>query len=93
MTTASRSGVEQRIRTGDTVFHRPSKETWVVAYATDKHVCPCGWPETLADIGDCELLRSCSDEHNEDMLRILATKRDGDTRQACARAELERRKQ
>ena len=53
-------------RTGDSVYHRPSGETWVVAYAdpSSKELAPCGWPITFATIGDCEIVRRATDaEH------------------------------
>jgi hypothetical protein len=42
---------------GDSVKHRPSGETWVVAWAdpaTDQLV-PCGWPLCIAKLSDCDL--------------------------------------
>lgn len=52
------------IRTGDHVFHRPSEETWVVAWADHAtgYMAPCGWPTCEARISDCELRKRASDD-------------------------------
>ena len=50
------------MRTGDVVRHKPSGETWVVAYADSYDVICCGWPETIARPEECELIEACSDE-------------------------------
>ncbi len=54
------------IRCGDTVYHKPTKETWIVAYADYDHneLAWCGWPEGFAKLSDCELKESCSDEEH-----------------------------
>lgn len=53
-------------RCGDHVLHRPSGETWVVAYAdpaTDD-LAWAGWPNGLARLSDCEIVHRCTDaEH------------------------------
>ncbi len=67
----------ERIDTGDTVFHRPSQEEWIVCYANYEtgKICPAGWPETIADIADCDLLEKASSEYKagllKDMRRII----------------------
>lgn len=48
------------MKTGDTVLHKPTGERWIVAVCNSKEVIPCGWPLTLADPNDCELVKSCS---------------------------------
>lgn len=53
---------EPKIRCGDTVLHKPSGETWVVAYAEDGRLSPSGWPACLAEIEDCEVVRRCTNE-------------------------------
>lgn len=60
------------IDTGDTVFHRPSRETWLVAYVRDDRLCPCGWPESLAYVSDCLLVEKASPEARLDVLRMMA---------------------
>ena len=58
------------MRAGDTVLHRPSGETWIVAsLTTDGALYACGWPESRADAADVEVTEPCSDEEHEKMLR------------------------
>lgn len=75
----------EAIKTGDTVFHRPSGETWLVAYAQNGHVCACGWPETLAYESDCELIKSATEEKRLNLLHELAEKQGYDSRRSYAR--------
>lgn len=77
-----------KIRTGDRVFHRPSEETWVVAYAdyaTGK-LSACGWPDSEAAIADCDLLATVSEDEYRDLLAKL-TERRGDRARAIAAQE------
>jgi hypothetical protein len=60
------------IRTGDIVFHRPSGEMWLVAWADDREVVCCGWPESIAKVSDCELKLVASDEEHIDLVRQVA---------------------
>ena len=62
------------IRTGDTVYHRPTKETWVVAYADyDRdELAWIGWPPGHAKLSDCTLCMSCSDEDHLKELTALS---------------------
>ena len=52
------------MRSGDHVHHRPSGETWVVAWADHEsgYMAPCGWPTCEALISDCELVKVASDD-------------------------------
>jgi hypothetical protein len=54
------------------VKHLPSGETWVVAWADDSELMPCGWPEGFAKISDCELIESCSDEDHWKLVGEIA---------------------
>lgn len=85
------------MRAGDVVKHGPTGETWVLAYADHERgeVSACGWPESIARIGDCELITAASDAEHEAMLHAWATKNDRDYRvTVCLRqfAALEARK-
>lgn len=82
------AGIERKIKTGDVVLHRPSGETWLVAYAENGYVCPCGWPETIAKESDCELVDSASEENRIRLLHEIANKQGNDTRRAYARRVL-----
>jgi hypothetical protein len=60
------------IRAGDTVYHRPSGESWTVAYCDGEWLAWCGWPAGEAKISDCELKKSCSDDQHRDILEQWA---------------------
>lgn len=53
-----------KIRCGDVVLHRPSAKYWLVAYADYEtgDLSWSGWPEGVARIEDCELVRKATDE-------------------------------
>lgn len=53
-----------RLRCGDVVKHRPSDENWIVAFADYEanELAPAGWPDSRADISDCDIVSRCSDE-------------------------------
>lgn len=65
-----------RFRAGDVVRHRPSGETWVLAYAAMERneVSACGWPESIAKADDCVLVEAATDDKHEEMLREWAEK-------------------
>lgn len=83
------------MRTGDVVFHRPSGETWVVAYADEERgeLVPCGWPFTIAQISisDCDLREATNDAEHLALLKRLAGMQTHDPRKWWAERELERR--
>lgn len=61
------------LRAGDTVYHMPSKETWVLAAdEEDGRVICCGWPETIAKASDCELREAATDTYRIKMLQDVA---------------------
>ena len=55
------------IKPGDHVLHKPSGETWVVAYADParNEIAWCGWPEGAAKISDCELVRVATSRESD----------------------------
>jgi len=60
------SAEEALPRCGDTVKHKPTGENWFVAFADPdtKYLAPAGWPDSRAELSDCEMVRRCSDlEH------------------------------
>lgn len=63
------------MRAGDVVFHRPSGETWVLAYAERGYVSACGWPEAIDKEEDCEVVEAASDAVHLAMLREWAAKK------------------
>lgn len=57
-------------RCGDHVLHKPSGETWVVAYADPviDRIAWAGWPNGTAKLSDCEITKRCTDaEHREEV--------------------------
>lgn len=70
-------------RIGDTVKHRPSGETWLVAAVDGDSLYPAGWPESCARTADCELVEAASDE---DHVRAVLLVR-GSTGRRAALAE------
>lgn len=68
------------IRAGDSVKHRPSGETWLVAYVDGERLAWCGWPPGEAALTDCELVKRCSDDENLSLLKRLAEMREEDGR-------------
>ncbi|TXH71304.1 MAG: hypothetical protein E6Q83_03620 [Thiothrix sp.] len=76
----------ERIDTGDTVFHRPSQETWTVCYADYEtgRICPAGWPETIADIADCDFIKKGSSEYREELLQSMSKLNANDSRKRYA---------
>ena len=56
------------IDTGDAVLHVPSGETWTVAFCENGEVCCCGWPESYANVLDCQLTRKAAPEERLELL-------------------------
>lgn len=84
--------MSKRVRAGDLVYHRPTKEKWVVAAVSPdgtELVC-CGWPETIAKIADCEVVetRRASDDDHTTMLLDVAKSCPDQLRGSWARQEL-----
>lgn len=75
------------MRTGDHVLHKPSGETWVVAFVDGDDLAWCGWPNGLARTSDCELVKACDDDEHLNLLTQMA-KVDGDSRGSYARRAL-----
>lgn len=57
------------MRAGDIVKHRPSGETWTIAAVSSKlnMLSPAGWPESLAEIADCDVVQLATDEEHQEM--------------------------
>jgi uncharacterized protein YodC (DUF2158 family) len=55
-------------RCGDQVRHKPSGESWVVAWAEGDDIAWAGWPNGIARLSDCEVIHRCSDdEHRKEV--------------------------
>lgn len=52
------------MRTGDHVDHKPSGETWVVAWADHDsgNMSACGWPQSITKIADCTVVKVATDD-------------------------------
>ena len=74
------------IDTADSVFHRPSREWWLVAYVSGNKLSACGWPETIADVTDCLLVTKATPAERLDLL-VEMSKSTGN-RASYARAAL-----
>ena len=74
------------MRTGDVVYHVPSREEWVVAWADHNHgyMAPCGWPECQAKITDCVVIKRASDEEAEKLVSDIEKSGRRDARRARA---------
>lgn len=71
-------------RCGDVVYHRPSGERWLVAWAdpaTDD-LAWTGWPDGLARLSDCEIVRRCTDEQHASAVDRWRQASGGDSRRA-----------
>ena len=71
-------------RTGDSVRHEPTGETWVVAYAdpASGYISWLGWPEGEARISDCTLTKAATDDDHQEWLGRL--KKSGGSRSVRA---------
>ena len=80
---------QQPIDTGDHVLHEPSGETWVVACVRGKSLSWCGWPEGMAALSDCKLVKKATPEERAKLLADLAAIGSSDHRAIYARAVLD----
>lgn len=72
------------IRTGDEVLHRPSGETWVVAWCDGDDLAWCGWPNGIARTSDCDLVKVATDDEHRRILGLVVD--CGDSRATRARS-------
>lgn len=73
------------MRTGDRVYHRPSGETWLVAavWPDRDDMAWCGWPDGLARMSDCDLVRACDDEAHWKLVEQIAKGATGTRARYC----------
>lgn len=60
------------IDTGDTVFHKPTGETWTVACVQGERLSWCGWPEGSASLSECTLIAKATPEERHKLLEEWA---------------------
>lgn len=73
-------------RTGDSILHKPTGETWICAWADPDtgYLSWLGWPPNgQALITDCKLVRAATDEEHRKALRDLK----GSARRDVGRAQ------
>lgn len=77
---------------GDVVRHEPSGETWTVAAVSldGQHLICCGWPETMAKVAECTLIKAAGPEDRRLMSVEVERQCRGQIRSAWARDWLER---
>lgn len=59
------------IDTGDSVFHRPSRETWLVKRVRGDRLEWCGWPPGTAALSDCLLVRKATPDERAKLLKEI----------------------
>lgn len=69
-------------RCGDHVHHRPSGETWVVAWAEGKDIAWAGWPNGMARLADCEVIHRCGDDDHRRHVEMWRASTGNDGRRA-----------
>lgn len=78
------------MRAGDQVLHLPTGEKWLLAADEERgEVYPLGWPETIAQASDCQLLRAASDTERVAQLLGSASFMVPDVRGLAARRQLQ----
>ena len=78
----------EAIRTADHVKHKPTGESWVVACVQGNDLSWCGWPEGMARVSDCELIRKGTEEERLDLLKRLSEMPGPDHRKSYAQTAL-----
>ena len=81
------------IDTADSVFHRPSRELWSVAYVSHGRLCACGWPLGYVPLDDCLLVTKATEGDRDSLLREMAGMRNGDPRKTYAMGRLSKEPQ
>lgn len=76
------------IDTGDSVFHKPSREWWEVAFTKEGWLCACGWPLGFVDVGTCLLVTKATPEERFNLLHRLAAMTGDDPRKRYAQFRL-----
>lgn len=75
--------------TGDIVLHRPTGERWIVAFVSGEYLSWCGWPEGVARVEDCELVKTATPEQRRSLLHQLAEMKGSDSRKTYAKHRLD----
>lgn len=70
-------------RTGDVVRHKPTGETWTVAYGDCYEIVCCGWPESWAPVTEVEMVRAATDSEHWDLVRRVANSPNSSRQRSC----------
>jgi hypothetical protein len=78
------------LRAGDVVRTlREPIEDWVLACDEDRgRIMPAGWPSTIVDACEVELVTAATDEERERMLQDCAAMTEPDPRRSLAQRQL-----
>lgn len=74
------------IDTGDRIYHKPTREEWVVAYVEGDRIAWYGWPEGTALLSDCELIRKVDPAERRRWLEQMSQSSDGPRKRYADRA-------
>lgn len=77
------------IDTGDTVYHGPSGEEWIVAFVRSEMLAWCGWPAGMVKLAECKLVKKATKEERLSLLRTMADIGQDDMRWRYAKQALE----
>ncbi len=77
-----------KVDTGDTVWHLPSGEKWLVAFVRGDRLTWCGWPEGTAELADCRLITKATKEQRLKLLDEMAKMHGSDSRKSHAQEVL-----
>jgi NTP pyrophosphatase (non-canonical NTP hydrolase) len=81
---------KEQMKTGDTVYHEPTGETWVVAFVEGGDIYPCGWPCTRAKVKDCNPQKTATAAESQRLIEQMAAIQESDPRRDWAQRELKR---
>lgn len=59
-------------RAGDHVYHRPSRESWVVRRVVGDRLEYCGWPRGQGLLSDCRLIFRTTDVEHQIWVQEIA---------------------
>jgi hypothetical protein len=69
-------------RCGDTVRHRPTREKWIVAWAEGDDIAWTGWPDGMARLSDCDVIRRYTDAEHRAWVEKWRSTGDRDSRRS-----------
>jgi hypothetical protein len=64
------------------VLHKPTGETWVVAFVERGLLACCGWPFTMVPLEQCEMVKAASKDERDALLREMAAMYTPDPRRS-----------